>query len=76
MLQAERDKSQSLDGRVKDLESSSSELNMQLQEALIRERDLAEKSRDQVSNVVLTRVPRSNFFRKENYSFSMLLWRK
>ncbi|KAG1774043.1 hypothetical protein EV702DRAFT_1180990 [Suillus placidus] len=47
LLQAEREKSQSLDERVKDLESSSSKLNMQLQEALIRERDLAEKSRDQ-----------------------------
>jgi myosin protein heavy chain len=61
LLQAEHEKSQSLDERVKDLESSSSKLNMQLQEALIRERDLAEKSRDQVSNVVLTRVLRSTF---------------
>lgn len=47
LLQAEREKSQSLDERVEDLESSSSKLNTQLQEALIRERDLAEKSRDQ-----------------------------
>jgi hypothetical protein len=76
LLHAEREKSQSLDERVKGLESSSSELNMQLQEALIRERDLAEKSRDQVSDVVPTRVPRLHFFRKENYNFSMLLWRK
>ncbi|KAG1885987.1 hypothetical protein F4604DRAFT_1877944 [Suillus subluteus] len=47
LLQAECEKSQSLDERVKDLESSSSKLDMQLQETLIRERDLAEKSRDQ-----------------------------
>jgi myosin protein heavy chain len=47
LLQAERERSQSLDERVKDLESSSSKLDIQLQEALTRERDLAEKSRDQ-----------------------------
>jgi hypothetical protein len=56
--------------RVKGLESYSSELSMQPQEALIRERDLAEKSRYQVSNIVLTRVPHLNFFRKESYNFS------
>jgi len=64
LLQAERERSQSLDERVKDLESSSSKLDIQLQEALTRERDLAEKSRDQVSNLVLTRVPRSNSFQE------------
>ncbi|KAG2739011.1 hypothetical protein P692DRAFT_20882121 [Suillus brevipes Sb2] len=41
LLQAERDKSQSLEESVK------TELNIQLQEAVIRERDLAEKLRDQ-----------------------------
>lgn len=64
LLQAEREKSQSLDERVKDLENSSSKLDMQLQEALIRERDLAEKSRDQVSNLGLPRVPRSKLFQE------------
>ncbi|OAX42673.1 hypothetical protein K503DRAFT_790018 [Rhizopogon vinicolor AM-OR11-026] len=47
LLEAERNRSQSLDARVQDLESSSSQLNKQLQETLIRERELAEKSRDQ-----------------------------
>ncbi|KAG0707550.1 hypothetical protein DFH29DRAFT_1055563 [Suillus ampliporus] len=36
-----------IETQEKDLESSSSKLNMQLQEALVRERDLTEKSRDQ-----------------------------
>ncbi|KIK36927.1 hypothetical protein CY34DRAFT_16058 [Suillus luteus UH-Slu-Lm8-n1] len=49
LLQAERDKSQSLDGRVDDLESCSSKLDVQLPEALVqRELQLLNASLDEV----------------------------
>jgi hypothetical protein len=62
LLQAERTRSQLLDTRVQDLESSSSQFDKQLQETLVRERELAEKSRDQVGNSVQTCTPAQAFF--------------
>lgn len=76
LLQAESSRSQLLDARVQDLERSSSQLNKQLEETLVRERELVEKSRDRVSNLVQICMPAQARSRRENCSFSMLPWRK